>query len=188
MRRVEFDTSNLCKNFNINGSAEIIEIFFEGKSSHEGELNPFYGKKHTKETKEKLKKIILKLYEDENFRMTRFNPKEKNGMYGSSRTGKLNPMWGKNHSEETKRKQSEKRKEWFRNNESPHKGKPCLESTKKKLSEKNSKEYQLVSPYGETIKVKNLTKFAKDNDLSIGCLQQVVSGRNKSHRGWKNAS
>lgn len=37
----------------------------------------------------------------------------------------------------------------------------------------------------DEIKIKNLTKFVKDDKLSIGCLEQVVSGRNKSHRGWK---
>ena len=55
----------------------------------------------------------------------------------------------------------------------------------RKISEKNSKEYTLLNPNNEIIKIKNLTKFAKDNGLSIGCLEQVVSGRNKSHRGWK---
>ena len=50
---------------------------------------------------------------------------------------------------------------------------------------KNSKQYKLVSPEGQVVDVKNLTQFAKDNDLSIGSLQQVVAGRNKTHKGWK---
>jgi hypothetical protein len=185
---IKLNTKKLNKVFNINIPSEILYEEYEGVSGYDGELNPFYGKKHSEETKEKLKQITLELCKDESFRTSRINYKEKNGMYGSARFGELNPMWGKNHSEEAKLKQSEKRKEWFRKNESPLKGKPCLESTKKAVSEKNSKEYELISPEGKLVKIKNLTKFAKDNNLNIGCLHHVVSGRNNSHKGWKNAS
>lgn len=186
---LKFNTKNLNRTFNLD--CDTIDICEEYEATSEGligELNPFYGKKHTEETKENLRQITLRLCEDNDFRMTRRNYKEKNGMYGSQRFGDLNPMWGKNHSEETKRKQSQKRKEWFKNNKSPLIGKPCLESTKKALSDKNSKEYKLISPEGKLIEIKNLTKFAKENNLNIGCLQHVVAGRNKSHRGWTNAS
>jgi hypothetical protein len=183
-----FNTKKLNETFNINSPPQILYEEYEGVSGCEGELNPFYGKKHSEETKEKLRQITLELCKDEEFRMSRVNYKEKNGMYGSARFGELNPMWGKTHSEEAKLKQSEKRKEWFKKNESPLKGKPCLESTKKALSEKNSKEYKLISPEGKIIKIKNLTKFATDNNLNVGCLQHVIAGRNKSHKGWKNAS
>lgn len=185
---IKFNSKKLNQIFNISSEEKILYEEYDAISGCEGELNSFYGKKHTNETKEKLRQITLNLCEDKNFRMTRANYKEKNGMYRSQRFGELNPMWGKKHSEEAKQKQSEKRKEWFRNNESPIKGKPCPESTKKKLSEKNSKEYKLISPEGKITQIKNLTKFAKENNLSIGCLQQVVSGRNKSHKGWKNAA
>ncbi len=185
---IKFNTKKLNETFNINSPSEILYEEYEGVSGYEGELNPFYGKKHSEETKEKLRQITLELCKDESFKMSRANYKEKNGMYGSARFGELNPMWGKNHSEESKSKQSEKRKEWFRKNESPLKGKPCLESTKKVLSEKNSKKYKLISPEGKIVNIKNLTKFAVDNNLNIKCLWHVVSGRNKSHRGWKNAS
>jgi hypothetical protein len=185
---IKFNTKKLNETFNINIPSEIIYEEYEGVSGYEGKLNPFYGKKHSEDTKKKLRKITLNLCKNESFRMSRANYGEKNGMYNSARFGELNPMWGKSHSEESKLKQSEKRKEWFKNNESPLKGKSCPETTKQKLSEKNSKEYKLISPQGKIINVKNLTKFAKENNLSIGCLQHVVSGRNKSHKGWKNAT
>ena len=185
---IKLDTKKLNEIFNINSPDEIIYEEYETTCNCGGELNGFYGKKHTKETKEYLRKITLNLCQDQNFRSTRANFGEKNGMYQSARFGSLNPMWGKNHTEDAKIKQSQKRKEWFKNNESPLKGKSCPESTKKILSEKNSKEYKLISPEGNIVKIKNLTKFARDNNLNIGCLQQVVSGRNKTHRGWKNAS
>ena len=44
-------------------------------------------------------------------------------------------------------------------------GKSHTEAHKKKISEKNSKEYKLISPKGEIIEIKNLTKFAKENNL-----------------------
>lgn len=185
---IKFNTKYLNQTFNISTSPEILYEEYERVSGYEGKLNPFYGKNHSEETKEKLRQITLELCKNESFKITRANYGEKNGMYNSKRFGNLNPMWGKTHSEETKKKQSEKRKEWFKNNESPIKGKPCLESTKNALSDKNSKNYTLVSPEGSIVEIKNLTKFAKENNLSIGCLQHVVSGRNKSHKGWKNAA
>ena len=96
-------------------------------------------------------------------------------------------MWKKTHSEEKKLKKSNKRKEWFKNNENPMKGKKLSKKQKEQISERNSKEYTLINPNGEMVKIKNLTKFARDNNLSIGCLEQLVAGRNKTHRGWKNA-
>jgi hypothetical protein len=190
MKNNNLDCSRLNKLFNIDGPSKILleNNDFEGKCSYKKELNPFYGKKHTEETKDQLRKITLELCKDQDFKMSRSNYGEKNGMYQSARFGKLNPMWGKKHSEETKIKQSNKRKEWFKNNDNPLKGKPCPENVKKLLSERNSKEYKLISPNGQYVKIKNLTKFAKDNNLSIACLRHVVSGRNKTHRGWKNAS
>lgn len=186
---LKFNTKKLNETFNLDiDPIEIYEEFEVISGGFDGDLNPFYGKKHTEETKEIIKQKILELCKNNDFKMTRVNCKEKNGMYDSKRFGKLNPMYGKKHTEDAKKKQSEKRKEWFKNNESYLKGKPCLDSTKKKLSEKNSKEYKLISPEGKIIEIKNLSKFARENNLNIGCLQQVVAGRNKSHRGWKNAS
>lgn len=187
-RSYKFNTKKLNNIFNICGE-EILYEEYEGiSSSYKGSGNPFYGKRHTKETKILLRKITLELCKSDKFRMSRSLKGEKNGMYGSKRSKELNPMWGKKHSEETKQKQSKKRKEWFQNNESPLKGKPCSEEKKRILSEKNSKQYKLISPEGEIIKIKNLTKFAKENNLNIGCLQHVVAGRNKSHKGWKNGT
>ena len=56
------------------------------------------------------------------------------------------------------------------------------------MGESIKSKYKLISPKGEIVEIKNLTKFAKENNLSIGCLQHVVNERNKSHKGWKNAA
>jgi hypothetical protein len=106
-------------------------------------------------------------------------------MYGSARFGKLNPMYGKTHNEETRKKMSENIKKYYENNPNPNLGKKLSDEQKRCISEKNSKEFKLINPEGEIIHIKNLTKFAKENNLSIGCLQHVVSGRNKNHKGWK---
>lgn len=184
----EWDTKNLNDLFNIKSNTNTISEKFEAESFSgcEGINNGFYGKRHTQETKQKISDEIKNLCKNnEDFISSRINIGEKNGMYGSARYGSLNPMWNKKHSETTKHKQSEKRKEWHKNNENGNKGKRLSDERKKQISEKNSKRYELISPDGNIIEIFNLTQFAKDNNLSIGCLQQVVAGRNKSHKGWK---
>lgn len=57
------------------------------KGMYDGEKNPFYGKTHLDETKEKLKILC-------------------------GRAGEKNPFYGKAHSDETKRILSEKSKQW----------------------------------------------------------------------------
>ena len=151
----------------------------------------FHHINNTNDNRQKYRKKALKTMQNfpdelkEKINKKKANKGRNNGMYGSSRYKELNPMWGKTHTENSKKIQSEKRKKWFESNESYLKGKPCPEKTKQILSEKNSKEYILISPNNEILKIKNLTKFAKENNLSINCLHQVVSGRNKSHKGWK---
>jgi group I intron endonuclease len=56
-------------------------------------------------------------------KMTELNSGKNSHFYGSSRIGEQNPMWGKKHSEETKKKISEKAKERYKNNPDAVKGK-----------------------------------------------------------------
>ena len=153
----------------------IVEDTFEvdDKYSCWGELNSFYGMRHTDETKSILSKKGKESTAD------RRCWGEKNGMYNSARFGELNPMWGKTQKESTRMKISEAnkgKKAW-------NKGLPCV--NKKATSEKNSRCYTMVSPEGEVVKLKNLVQFCKDNNLNIGCMRHVVAGRNKQHKGWK---
>lgn len=189
MKRIyyKFSTKKLNEIFNLGGEQIIEEFFTSDNDSGCGSYkNGFYGKTHTEEVRKMIGERTKFLHEtDENFRNSRVNCGEKNGMYGSARFGKLNPMYGKTHNKETREKMSKNIKKYYENNPSPNKGKKISDEIKKKISEKNSKEYKLIDPTGKVVEIKNLTKFAKDNDLSIGCLQQVVAGRNKSHKGWK---
>lgn len=94
-------------------------------NSYSGSSNPFYGKKHTEETKQIISKKIKQLCKnDEQFRLSRINYGPKNGMFGKNRSGDNNPRFGVTLTEETKKKISES-----------HKGKPHTEETRKKLSE-----------------------------------------------------
>ena len=60
-----------------------------------GELSSMYGKKHTKETREKQSKAKKDKYIGEN-----------NPMYGTHRLGENNPFYGKKHTKEVREKQS----------------------------------------------------------------------------------
>jgi len=77
-----------------------------GKSK---ELSPNWGKKHSEETKQKMKISAKKGENHPCFGKPSWNKgviglfeKEKNAMWGKKR--ELSPNWGKNHSEETKKK------------------------------------------------------------------------------------
>lgn len=68
----------------------------------------------------------------------------------------------------------------------PYMGKDHFDKMKKAVSEKCSKEYIIQNPQGEEFKIKNLTKFCKDNNLSIKNLFSVITGKkSKTKSGWK---
>lgn len=50
---------------------------------------------------------------------------------------------------------------------------------------KYAKEYFVTDPSGTEYKIKNLSGFCKDNDLSNGCMYHVMSGKYTHHKGWK---
>ena len=72
--------------------------------SRKGENNPFYGRSHSKESREKMS------FKGENnpmYGVHRFG--EDNPMYGVHRYGKENPMYGKHQSDESRKKISQSR-------------------------------------------------------------------------------
>lgn len=78
-----------------------------------GELNPMYGKKHPPEWRENHSNWLKnKWATDENYREFWVNKMsgENNYFYGKRLVGELNGMYGKQHSEETRRKISEANK------------------------------------------------------------------------------
>jgi hypothetical protein len=54
-----------------------------------------------------------------------------------------------------------------------------------KLAELNSKEYTFIDPHGEIVLIKNLSRFCKENNLSLGNMQSVLYGTRSHHKGYR---
>lgn len=162
----KFDTTKLCEFFNINGATILEESYECEPSIYSGSGNPFYGLKHTNETKKLISEKILIKLKDEEFRKSRINYGEKNGMYGTDRSNELNPMWGVRHSKESIAKMKGPRGE-------------C---------KKSQKIGKLISPDGTLYEFKGITKFCKEHNLNQSKISQVINKKIVHHKGWKNAS
>jgi hypothetical protein len=76
-------------------------------------------------------------------------------------SGEGNPMYGKNHSQET------------------------IEKIRKKALERKTKKiYRLKNPEGEIIIFENFKEFCKNNNLNQGGIANVLNGKYKQHKGW----
>jgi len=134
-----------------------------------GENHHWYGKKHSQETKEKMRKR------------------------------EAHPMSGKTHSDETKTKMSkshtgkkhteETRRKLSKSNKGRHPGmlgKRHTEETKQKMTENSKvKSFSVISPTGEIIHSKNATQFCKDNNLRQSNFCLLLNGKRKSHKGFR---
>lgn len=148
------------------------------KGKYSGELNPFYGKKHSKETKQilSIKRQGIKLSKEtiEKSAASRRGlqkSKETRNKLSISLSGEKNPMFGR------------------KGENSPNFGKKHTKEHRDKLAEKQSKTYQLISPLGELVTIKNLSNFCRENPLlSEACLRKVIQRKNKSHKGWRLAN
>jgi len=63
-------------------------------------------------------------------------------------------------------------------------GRPQTEAHKKARGNALAKNWEFLNPNGEIIKIRNLTQFSKENNLSESCMRQVSNGQRKSHKGW----
>lgn len=54
----------------------------------------------------------------------------------------------------------------------------------KKLAEKYGKEFEIIDPYGNLVKAKNLKKFCRENNLNRGNIKLLLRGKIKSSLGW----
>lgn len=100
----------------------------------------------------------------------------------SSRPGKLNTFYGMKHTDETKRKISEKRK-----GHSDNKGIPKTDDHKKKISEarkSHAKSYTFEHKNGDvfTGTINQLANMTKSNSAEAW---KLVAGYYKTHKGWK---
>jgi group I intron endonuclease len=97
----QYDSYKKKNGYNITMGGEGTQLF--------GKANGMYGKKHSEESIEKMRKIKKgkKHTKESKQKISNATKGKNNPMYGTSRCGKDNPMYGKKHSEETKRKISE---------------------------------------------------------------------------------
>lgn len=107
-----------------------------------------------------------------------------NGMYGADRSGSNNTFYGKQHSEETKRRISEKKK-----GHSYNKGIPKSETHKKKLSEakrKNAKQFLFVHQDFGTINmsIPDLSEKFSELNLRKDELWKLTAKKYKTYKGW----
>ena len=134
----EWDTTNKDKGYNLtkggessNGLVHTEEFKEKRSEKYRGEGNPFYGKQHSEETKEKLREINTgKTLSEETKRKISENHRdvsgENNPNYGLHEE---HPFYGKQHSEETKEKQSKARIGKYCKGENPNAKKIiCLET------------------------------------------------------------
>lgn len=49
---------------------------------------------------------------------------------------------------------------------------------------KRSKSYIVISPSGESLCIKNLNKFCKENNLNQGAMAAIARGKPAKHKGW----
>ena len=75
-----------------------------------------------------------------------------------SQMGEKNSFYGRRHTEEIKRKIKES---------------------------KEVKSFSVISPTGEIIHSKNVNQFCRDNNLYSSCFSNLLSGKLKSHKGFR---
>jgi hypothetical protein len=84
-------------------------------------------------------------------------------------------MWGKEHSEETRQKIGDRRKQYSQTSEGR-----IMNKLKSQLYL-----YELIDPDGEVYVTENLFDFAKQYQLTNSSLNKVVHGKQASYKGWK---
>lgn len=126
------------------------------------------GMKHTEETKEKIRqsKIGLK-YSDE----TKKKQSIKKKIFYESEKGILD-----------RQKRSDKLKE----NPLPIRiGFKQPQSQKEKVATALAQRYLIIKPNGEQEEIENLNKYCRDNNLHVGNMCSVASGKLKQYKGYK---
>ena len=117
---------------------EIKTIYSETLSkAFKGENNPFYGQRHTDETRQKISDNHADVSGENNPMYGKPRSEETKKKLSESRKGKCvgedNPFYGKHHTETTKQKMSEERKGKFTGENNPFYGKKHTEESKAKM-------------------------------------------------------
>lgn len=105
-----------------------------------------------------------------------------------------NSCLGIKRSSQTKTKISKHNGRYWKNKKfsNEHKKKISESHVNKKHSEstieKLSKPFKFISPDNKIVEGKNLNRFCVNNNLNYGNMHQVLHGKQKSCKGWKNYS
>jgi hypothetical protein len=106
-----------------------------------------------------------------------------NFWYGKDRSGKENPMFGRKHSEEAKKKMSKRAK--LRTNVEFYKNKKFSNLAKQRMIETNSKEWVFLDPNGQVVSFKNLEAYSREHGLNSVMMSRVFRGKIKCHKGYR---
>jgi hypothetical protein len=85
----------------------------------------------------------------------------------------INPFYGMKHTEHTKKLMSK-----------ASKGK--LKSIQHRINngKAHEKNWIVTTPNDEVLKIKNLSRFCRENNLNIGTMSSVANGRHDAHKGY----
>jgi len=147
--------------------------------------------------------------------MSKEKMSENNYWRGKDRSNTNNPMFGKKHSEESKKKMSEKKKGVFAGDKhplfgkhhseetkekirqkalgrpSPRKGKTHSEESKRKMSEAKkgkvsyTKNWLVTFPDNHQEEIDNMADFCRKYTLNRGNMSSVASGRLNHYKKYK---
>ena len=106
-----FETEDMCVNLKSGGNQFIFSEDVKNRIAiaNSGKNNGMYGKKHSKETRAKIAQRQLGVEESEEtkIKLSSMRKGKDNNMYGVHRYGKDNPMYGRKHTDEVKKRISE---------------------------------------------------------------------------------
>lgn len=129
-----------------------------------------------------------------NSRLYEYHKKIRVNILKEQMTGAGNPMFGRIHSENTRKKISEarigvntntpeglekKRQNWLINNPMDN---PDIVA---KISKKFSRKYLIIEPNGNEYCIINMKQFCKEHNLHHGNMSSVANGKLKHYKQWR---
>jgi hypothetical protein len=105
--------------------------------------------------------------------------------------GRVHPLLGKNHTEESNEKNRQAHLGKKHSPESIEKirnaglGKKQTDYQKQKAREANEKTWKITTPEGEEVIITNLRQYSLERGLDPGNMMHVARGRQKQHKGYK---
>lgn len=149
----------------------LLNILESGRPpAYKGKDHPWYGRIHSKETKDKIKMAIKEQYK--NGRKSSFKGKKHTE---ESKEKNRQAHLGKKQSKETIEKRVNSRKQ---------SNKKQTEHQKQKVREANQKPWMIITPDGVEEIITNLRKYSLDRNLDPSNMMHVARGRQKQHKGY----